>query len=236
MRTRLALLLVLSALTATAAVAQEAREGADRALKGALGGNELSDDQTGAAFGIVHEFLKGQARLCERRKGPRNEEEIDWLVSELLAQRLAEADVPLSAQRPILGVAFGRLTELVETAGRRDSGEAGLKTALEGSSLTEAELPVAHADLVADAEAAGPSLLRRADELAAEENAKALPGQEVEPDPIALVIEHLAERFDGRGLSSGEFEAMAEPYTMLMTARRDMLDAARFAKRSGGGR
>ena len=229
MRTRLTLFLLASVLTAAVAAGQESRENTDRALKGALGGGELSADESGRAFAIVHQFLQGQARLCERREGPRNEEEIDWLVSELLALRLDENDIPLKAQRPILGVAFRGLAGLVDAANRRDDGESGLKRALEGSSLTEEELPAALWDLIADAEAAGPTLLRRADEIAAEENAQALPGQEVEADPIPVVAEHLAERFDGRGLSSGELEEMAIPFTQLVEARREMLDASRFA-------
>jgi hypothetical protein len=229
--TRLALALAACSLIVQPALGQDAREGADRALKGALAGNELSQEEVSLAFEIVHEFLKGQARLCERREGPRNEEEIDWLVSELLAGRLAENGIPLSGQRPLLGVAFGRLTELVEMATRRDEGEGGIKRAIEGSSLTEDELAPALWDLIDDSEESGPRLLRRADEIAAEENANALPGQEVEADPLPLVVSHLKERFDGRGLTSGELEDLAVPFLALIEVRREQVDARRFAQR-----
>lgn len=233
MHVRVALLLSLLALGPSSAWAQDAREDGDRALKGALGTGEIGSEEAGNAFAIVHHFLQGQARLCERREGPRNEEEIDWLVNELLATRLEEAGVASSARRSLVGVAHSRLDEIVDAARRRDGGEAGIKQSLSGSSLSEEELPFALADLIADAEAAGPSLLRRAEQLAAEENANALPGQEVEPDPIPVVVEHLSERFEGRGLSSKELEALAEPFTQLVEARREMLDAARFANGRG---
>lgn len=230
MRTTLLLVLFLAAFAPLAA-AQESRERADRGAKAALDDPAMSEEDRMRAYRITQGFLSEQARAIVNRAGARTDHEIQALLDEELVERLDTYGIPMDVQRELRAAAAERLTDLAAMAQRREQGEASLKEALNGSSLVEAELHPALIELIEKARTVGPSLLRRAEEVAAEANAGALPGQEVEPDPIPLVAEYLATGFEGRGLTSGELEDLAVPFTRLITALGELDDAERFARR-----